>query len=69
MTDPREEHHKSNSNPEKSFEAGKKGGKPSTETTGQSSDVLKGSKIVNQSASSDDPSSREDSNRSQQDKS
>ncbi|MFD2246235.1 hypothetical protein [Pontibacter ruber] len=44
--DKRDKHHKSESNPEKSFDAGKKGGKASTETTGQASNVLKASKIT-----------------------
>jgi len=51
-------HQGSKSNPEKSFEAGKKGGTASTETTGQSSNVLKGSKIVGNASSAEENQTR-----------
>lgn len=50
--DPRK-HHESMSNPEKSFEAGKKGGKSSADTTGQASNILNASKIVGNADSSE----------------
>ncbi|WP_018476812.1 hypothetical protein [Pontibacter roseus] len=66
MTNKTDKPNESKSNPEKSFEAGKKGGKPSTEITGQASDVLKGSKIVNRTGGQSSGDDRND--QSQQDK-
>ncbi|MCC9137612.1 hypothetical protein ACFSKU_09440 [Pontibacter silvestris] len=58
--DIRQQHHESMSNPEKSFEAGKKGGKPSTETSNQSSNVVNSPKTSGSSTSSGDNHSRVD---------
>lgn len=60
-------HHESNSNPEKSFEAGKKGGKPSMETSNQSSNTVNSPNSSGSSTSSGEHQSRVDKqNRPQQ---
>jgi hypothetical protein len=59
--------HKSKSNPEKSFEAGKKGGTPSMETSNQSSNTVNSPNSSGSSTSSGEHQSRVDKqNRPQQ---
>lgn len=62
-----QKHHASKSNPEKSFEAGKKGGTPSMETSNQSSNTANSPNSSGSSTSSGEHHSRVDKqNRPQQ---